>query len=150
MTLICQPPIQPTGVVIKESGPKVIRFSFGDLNPEQNELTPDTVHSVQFYLGIGEVFKVAAAQTVKRINQDLVMHFWVSKQPYGMVLPNHWRNLNVISLLNDPTLIYVAEKSFNKYITDPSLIISDIGLHYVNIHNRSGKLTYYRLDILSY
>ncbi|NJO59840.1 MAG: hypothetical protein HC836_16525 [Richelia sp. RM2_1_2] len=148
MTLICQPPVQNAGIVVKESGPKVVKFFLNELNPEQNELTPDTVHSVQFYLGLGQTLKIIAAQSTGKGLQDLPIHFWFSKQPYGMIIPEHWRNLNVISLLSHPTVIYMAESTSYVRPVDPSLITQPVSLYYVNFHNRSGKSTYYQLNIV--
>ena len=149
MVLICDPPIEevppPEGIIIKESGPKVIKFTVDELDDNQQELTHDTVHSIVLDLKVGETWQIIIAQRVGSGHQDLPIHVWLSRDPYGMTIPTVWRNLNVISLLSSPTVIYVAENSVTAPPADPSLLILPPGIYYINIHNRHGASSYYKM-----
>lgn len=152
MTLICTPPDDtPKGIVVKESGPKVIKFMLDEIDPDQNEITHDTVHAIEFPLLPFTSRRIVAVQRQGRGLQDLPIHFWISKKPYGMILPENWKNLNIISLLSDPTLIFVSERAATPKPQDPSLIVLPAGTYYINIHNRHGASSYYQVasDVLT-
>ena len=148
MVQICTPPEEtPKGVIVKESGPKVVKFTLDEVDPNLNEIEHDTVHAIEVELLENTSLKIVTVQSVGRGLQDLPIHFWMSDKPYGMTIPRDWKNLNIISLLNDPTLIYMSEESVQTPPSDPSLIVVPAGKYYINLHNRHGKSSYYQVAV---
>ena len=145
MTLIYTEKEYPSGIVIKESGPKVLKFTIDEINPDRQEITHDTVHSVVIDLQEGNTWQIIAVQKPTPANQDLLIQCWISKKPYGLSLPPVWHNLNVFSLIKQPSVIYVAETTATINVTDPSLKILPADTYYINLHNRHGGSAYYQI-----
>lgn len=148
MTYSCTPPeTVPSGITIKESGPKVIKFSLNEVATKQVEITHDTVHAVEVIVELQQSYKVASALIQGRGVQDLPIHFWFSDKPYGMTIPRNWQNLNIISLLKDPTVIYISETTVVNHPYDISLIVVPAGKYYLNFHNRHGRSLCYQMNM---
>ena len=148
MTIYCeQPTPKPTGTVVKESGPKVIKFNLDELDPDLNEITHDTVHAIYLPVELDTSYQITAVQMKGRGQQDLPMHYWFSDAPYGMALPRNWQNLNIISLISHPTIVFVSESTVKHHPYDPSLLVVPAGNYYINIHNRHGASSFYRVVV---
>lgn len=145
MTLINSNQEYPPGIVIKEGSPKVLKFTIDEINPDLQEITHDTVHSIAINLQAGNTWQIVAAQRVTPSHQDLPIQCWISEMPYSLALPLTWNNLNVFSLLSHPTVIYVAETTAINAPDDPSLKIFPAGTYYINIHNKHGASSFYQL-----
>lgn len=140
-----QPQEYPEGIVVKEFAPKVIKFTIDELNPTQQEITHDTVHSIVIDLQLGNSWQILIAQRVIPSHQDLPIQCWISAQPYGPALPPVWNNLNMFSLLSTPSYIYVSETTATNAPNDPSLKVFPVGTYYINVHNRHGASSYYQM-----
>jgi hypothetical protein len=134
----------PIYTIVKSSGPRVLAIE--ELK-EINEIGTDTVHAFPFLLKLRSALKLIVVQRKGSQQQQLGIHFWISKEPYGMTVLPQCKNLNVISITTNPTVVFIADKANKTPPIDPSLVQTSPGEYWANVQNRTGHSLFYSLVV---